>query len=69
MIRMGAMREGFRGELILFLSIFALLCCCGSGTTINSHFKCTNTDSKGETTYYTYLEQSDLKESRLCQRS
>ena len=63
MTGIGAMHGCFRGELILFLSIFVLLCSCGSATTINSHFHCENTDSDGETTYYSYLKQSDLKES------
>jgi hypothetical protein len=49
--------------LIQFLILLAFLCSTVSAAEINSHFRSVNTAIKGETTFYSYLKQSDLKES------
>jgi len=54
-------RSLVRGLTLILL--FSFIGSIATGTTINSHFHGENTASDGETTFYSYLKQSDLKES------
>jgi len=63
MIGMRTIKRSSTRVLILFLILLTLLCSMASAAEIRSTFTSENRDDQGETTFYTYLKQSDLKES------